>query len=87
MAKTKSKNTIPSKTPSKSPSSKTYAKWTPEFRKQHTKEYNKAHYDTLLCRIPKSTKSQIRAAAERHGMSMTSFVMDCVFREIANESI
>lgn len=52
MAKTKSKNTIPSKTPSKPPASKTYAKWTPEFRKQHTAEYNKAHYDTLLCRIP-----------------------------------
>ena len=83
MAKTKSKNTIPSKFPA----SKTYAKWTPEYRKQHTAEYNKAHYDTLLCRIPKSTKSQIRDAAERRGMSMTSFVMDCVFKEIANESI
>lgn len=87
MAKTKSKNTTPSKTPSKSPASKTYAKWTPEFRKQHTAEYNKAHYDTLLCRIPKSTKSQIRDAAERRGMSMTAFVMDCVFKEIADESI
>ena len=87
MAKTKSKNTIPSKTPSKSPASKIYAKWTPEFRKQHTAEYNKAHYDTLLCRIPKSTKSQIRDAAERRGMSMTAFVMDCVFKEIADESI
>lgn len=86
-AKVKSKNTNTNKTLDKSTSSKTYAKWTPEFRKQHTKEYNKAHYDTLLCRIPKSTKSQIRDAAERRGMSMTSFVMDCVFKEIANETI
>lgn len=88
MAKTKAKNTNTNSTPEKSSiSSKTYAKWTPEFRKQHTKEYNKAHYDTLLCRIPKSTKSQIRDAAERRGMLMTAFVMDCVFKEIANESI
>lgn len=87
MLKTKPKNTNTNKTPDKSTASKTYAKWTPEFRKQHTKEYNKVHYDTLLCRIPKSTKAQIRDAAERRGMSMTAFVMECVFREIADESI
>lgn len=87
MAKTKTKNTNTNSTPDKTPTSKTYAKWTPEFRKQHTKEYNKAHYDTLLCRIPKRTKAQIRDAAERRGMSMTAFVMECVFREIADESI
>lgn len=87
MLKTKPKNTNTNKTPDKSTASKTYAKWTPEYRKQHTAEYNKAHYDTLLCRIPKSTKSQIRDAAERRGMSMTAFVMDCVFKEIADESI
>lgn len=88
MAKTKAKNTNTNSSPEKSSiSSKTYAKWTPEYRKQHTAEYNKAHYDTLLCRIPKSAKSQIRDAAERRGMSMTAFVMECVFREIADESI
>lgn len=87
MLKTKPKNTNTNKTPDKSTASKTYAKWTPEYRKQHTKEYNKVNYDALLCRIPKSTKAQIRDAAERRGMSMTAFVMECVFREIANESI
>ena len=30
---------------------------------------------------------EYRDAAERRGMSMTAFVMDCVFKEIANESI
>jgi uncharacterized protein (DUF1778 family) len=65
----------------------TYAKWTPEYRKEYAKEYNKTHYDTLLCKIPKSAKTQIKAAAERRGMSMTSFVMEAVFKEIAEESI
>lgn len=65
----------------------TYAKWTPEYRREYAKEYNKTHYDTLLCKIPKSAKTQIKAAAERRGMSMTSFVMEAVFKEIAEESI
>ena len=65
----------------------TYAKYTPEYRKGYAKEYNKTYYDSLLCKKPKRAKTQIRADAERRGMSMTSFVMEAVFKEIAEESI
>lgn len=65
----------------------TYKKWTTEYRKHHTAEYNKENYDSLLMKIPKGAKEQIREAARRRGVSMTAFIMSAALKEIADEMI
>ena len=65
----------------------TYKKWTTEYRKRHVAEYNKENYDSLLMKIPKGAKEQIREAARRRGVSMTAFVMSAALKEIADETI
>ena len=65
----------------------TYKKWTNEYRKRHTAEYNKENYDSLLMKIPKGAKEQIREAARRRGVSMTAFIMSAALKEIADEMI
>ena len=65
----------------------TYKKWTTEDRKRHAAEYNKENYDSLLMKIPKGAKEQIREAARRRGVSMTAFVMSAALKEIADETI
>lgn len=65
----------------------TYKKWITEYRKRHTAEYNKENYDSLLMKIPKGAKEQIREAARRRGVSMTAFIMSAALKEIADEMI
>lgn len=65
----------------------TYKKWTPEYRKCYAAEYNKENYDSLLLKIPKGAKNQIREAARRRGVSMTAFVMSAALKEIADDAI
>ena len=65
----------------------TYKKWTTEHRKRHAAEYNKENYASLLMKIPKGAKEQIREAARRRGVSMTAFIMSAALKEIADETI
>ena len=65
----------------------TYKKWTPEYHRRYAAEYNKENYDSLLLKIPKGAKDQIREAARRRGVSMTAFVMSAALKDIADEAI
>ena len=49
-----------------------------ENKLARTKEYNKEKYEQRKMQVPKGTKEKIKAAAEKEGKSMTSFIMEAV---------
>lgn len=49
-----------------------------ENKLARTKEYNKEKYEQIKMQVPKGTKEKIKAAAEKEGKSMTSFIMEAV---------
>jgi protein of unknown function (DUF1778) len=52
-----------------------------------TKEYNKANYEQLKMQVPKGTKAVIKAAAEKEGKSMTSYIMEAVNEKMNKDAI
>lgn len=56
-----------------------------EAQKRATEKYIKEKTDDIRLRTPLGTKARYRAEAERRGMSMTKFIMQCVEKEICKE--
>jgi len=52
-----------------------------------TKEYNKANYEQLKMQVPKGTKAVIKAAAEKEGKSMTSYIMEAGNEKMNKDAI
>ena len=48
--------------------------------------YNKERYDQLTVRIPKGRKQVWKKYADKHGMSVSALVNQCVENEIENEN-
>ena len=53
-------------------------------RKKYARQYNEKKYEQLLMRVPKGTKADIQAAAEKAKKSMTAYIMDAVKKEMEN---
>ena len=45
-------------------------------------QYQKDNYDRITVMAPKGTKCQIKAAAELKSVSVSSFVLECVQKEL-----
>ena len=58
-----------------------------ENKLARTKEYNKEKYEQIKMQVPKGTKEKIKAAAEKEGKSMTSFVMEAVNEKMNKDAI
>ena len=48
--------------------------------------YQRDHYDTIKIRIPKGERDRWKAAADTHGQSLNSFVIETVEARIESES-
>ena len=56
-----------------------------EAQKQATLSYLKDKTDDVRIRVPKGTKDEWKAAAERDGKSLQRFVIDCVENHIEKD--
>ena len=56
-----------------------------EARKNSFIKYMQANTDDIRLRVPKGTKQSWRIYAEKHGMSMTAFVLKTINAYIEND--
>ncbi len=47
-----------------------------------TQKYVKAHYDSILFRVPKGKRDLYHAAAVKRGMSLNAFIVQAVERAV-----
>lgn len=55
-----------------------------EAQKKASIKYISEKTDDIRLRVPKGLKDKYKAEAEKHGMSMTQFIIDCVEKCINN---
>lgn len=53
-----------------------------DAQKRATAKYEKKAYDTILLRVKKGQRDEIKAIAEEHGESLNSFILDAVAKKI-----
>lgn len=58
-----------------------------ENKLARTREYNKENYEQIVMRVPKGVKEKIKAAAEKEGKSMTSYIMGAVNEKMNKDAI
>lgn len=58
-----------------------------ENKLARTREYNKENYEQIVMRVPKGVKEKIKAAAEKEGKSMTSYIMEAVNEKMNKDAI
>ena len=56
-----------------------------EARKKANIKYMQEKTDDIRLRVPKGTKETWKAAAEKHGQSMTQFVLETMTKRIEDE--
>ena len=49
--------------------------------------WNKKHYDCINIRFPVGCRAEIKAAAERHGLSMVQFIRWAILQAVSTEEI
>lgn len=57
-----------------------------ETKIKYNQRYNKEKYARISLMIPPEVKTEIQAAAEKVGKSMTAYIMDAVKKEMESES-
>lgn len=57
-----------------------------EQKIKYNQKYNKENYARISLMIPPEIKTEIQAAAEKAGKSMTAYIMDAVKKEMDSES-
>ncbi len=57
-----------------------------EQKIKYNQKYNKEKYARISLMIPPEVKTEIQAAAEKTGKSMTAYIMDAVKKEMESES-
>ena len=57
-----------------------------ETKIKYNAKYNKKNYSRISLMIPPEVKTEIQAAAEKAGKSMTAYIMDAVKKEMDSES-
>ncbi len=57
-----------------------------EQKIKYNAKYNKKNYSRISLMIPPDVKTEIQAAAERKGKSMTAYIMDAVKKEMESDS-
>lgn len=55
-----------------------------EAQKKASMKYISEKTDDIRLRVPKGLKDKYRAEAEKRGISMTQFIINCVEKEIKN---
>lgn len=55
-----------------------------EAQKKASIKYMSEKTDDIRLRVPKGLKEKYRAEAEKRGISMTQFIVNCVEKEIKN---
>lgn len=55
-----------------------------ETKIKYNQKYNKEKYARISLMIPPEIKTEIQAAAEKAGKSMTAYIMDAVKKEMEN---
>ena len=55
-----------------------------EQKIKYNQKYNKEKYARISLMIPPEIKTEIQAAAEKAGKSMTAYIMDAVKKEMEN---
>ena len=55
-----------------------------EAQKKATIKYLNEKTDDIRLRVPKGLKEKYKEEAERRGVSMTQFIIECVEKEIKN---
>lgn len=55
-----------------------------ETKIKYNQRYNKEKYARISLMIPPEVKTEIQAAAEKVGKSMTAYIMDAVKKEMEN---
>lgn len=55
-----------------------------EAQKKASIKYMSEKTDDIRLRVPKGLKDKYRAEAEKRGVSMTQFIVNCVEKEIEN---
>lgn len=49
-----------------------------ESQKKATKKYLEEKTDTIYLRVKKGVKQKIKKAADKHGLSVTAFIIQCI---------
>lgn len=57
-----------------------------EQKIKYNQKYNKEKYARISLLIPPEVKTEIQAAAEKTGKSMTAYIMDAVKKKMDSES-
>ena len=57
-----------------------------ETKIKYNQRYNKEKYARISLMIPPEVKTEIQAAAEKVGKSITAYIMDAVKKEMESES-
>lgn len=55
-----------------------------EAQKKASMKYISEKTDDIRLRVPKGLKDKYRAEAEKRGISLTQFIINCVEKEIKN---
>ncbi|MEY8424134.1 hypothetical protein AALB52_15630 [Lachnospiraceae bacterium 38-14] len=55
-----------------------------EAQKKASIKYMSEKTDDIRLRVPKGLKNKYKAEAEKRGISMTQFIINCVEKEIKN---
>ena len=55
-----------------------------EAQKKASMKYMAEKTDDIRLRVPKGLKEKYKGEAEKRGMSMTQFIIECVEKEIKN---
>lgn len=55
-----------------------------ETKIKYNQRYNKEKYARISLMVQPETKTEIQAAAEKAGKSMTAYIMDAVKKEMEN---
>ena len=58
-----------------------------ESQKKATKKYIEEKTDTIYLRVKKGVKQKIKKAADKHSMSVTAFIIQCVNDKLPDDWI
>lgn len=56
-------------------------------QKNSTKKYNAAHYDSVIFRVKKGQKERLKAAADKNGMSLNVFLVECISKYLQEDDM
>lgn len=57
-----------------------------DARLRANKKYKETHCDNIVMTIPKEVKARYKAEAEKRGLSLTKFILQCVDQAIDSDT-